>query len=26
VYVPDGFQVRWRLWKAEGESREAAVR
>jgi ecotin len=26
VYLPDGFQVRWRLWKAESESREAAVR
>jgi ecotin len=26
VYVPEGVQVRWRLWKAEAESREAAIR
>ena len=26
VYVPEGFQVRWRLWKAESESREAMLR
>lgn len=26
VYVPEGFQVRWRLWKAEGESRDAMQR
>ena len=26
VYVPEGVQVRWRLWKAEAASREASIR
>jgi ecotin len=26
VYVPEGFEVRWRLWKAEGATREASQR